>query len=226
MKNNKLKRQSLSNRIVHWTTAISIFVLIISGLGQLPLYQRYNVDKLPGGPWLVDYMNTLYLHYIAAIVLVFIVIYHIVYHFIRKEYALLPKKGDVKESIKIIKAMITKGEEPPSDKYLAEQRLAYLFIGINVLLLVITGIFKMIKNVPGVDLPYWIVLWSAMIHNVATVFLILGIVAHLGAFLFKENRKMLPGMFTGYVDEEYVRNRHPLWYERMKSRNKETEKLN
>lgn len=215
-KKGKILRQSLSNRFVHWMTAISIFLLIISGLGQLPLYGRYNVDKLPGGEWLTEYANTLTLHYVGAILLVFVFFYHLIVHLLKKEFSLLPRKGDVKESFLIIKAMITKGEEPPSDKYLAEQRLAYLFIGINVLLLVITGMIKMIKNLSTVTVPNSVIFWTTWIHNIATILLIIGIVAHLAAFIFKDNRELLPGMFTGYVKEEYVKKRHLLWYKKLK----------
>ena len=216
-KSKKIKRQSLSNRIVHWATAGSIFLLIISGIFQLPIGKRYNLDKLLG-EWWVNYFNTLTLHYIGASILIFIIFYHIFVHSIKKEFDIMPKKGDVKQSYLIIKAMLTKGKEPDSDKYLAEQRLAYLFIGGNVLLLIFTGILKMIKNVPGTNFPYEVIFWITMIHNIATVLLILGIIAHLAAFLIKENRHMLPGMFTGYVDEDYVKHRHSIWYEKLQKK--------
>jgi formate dehydrogenase gamma subunit len=212
---SKVKRQSLSNRFVHWMTAGSIFLLILSGLGQLPLYKRYNVTMIPGGEWWVDYFNTLVLHYIGAILLLFIIVYHIVLHLIKKEFDIVPKKGDVKQSFLIIKAMLTKGKEPPSDKYLAEQRLAYLFIGLSILLLSITGVIKIVKNVPGITIPYEMIFWSAHIHNFATIFLILGIVGHIAAFIFKENRELIPGMFTGYIKEEYVKHRHTIWYKKL-----------
>lgn len=224
MKSKKMKRQSFSNRFVHWLTAGSIFILILSGLGQLPLYARYNVDKLPGGSWWVEYFNTLTLHYIGAILLMFIVAYHIVLHLIKREFDILPKKGDVKKSYLIIKAMLTRGKEPESEKYLAEQRLAYLFIGANVILLLITGIIKMLKNTSAMTLPYEVIMWSTHIHNIATVLLILGIIGHLAAFIFKENRSLLPGIFTGYVKEDYVKHRHSLWYREIKE--KEEEKQN
>lgn len=220
-KDKKILRQPLSNRLVHWTTAASIFLLIVSGIGQLPVFKRYNLDKLPGGEWMSNYFNTLILHYIGAIVLLFIIVYHIVVHALKKEFDILPRKGDVKQSFVIIKAMLTKGKEPASDKYLAEQRLAYLFIGGNVILLVITGLIKMVKNLPGSTMSFEMIFWATLIHNIATVFLIIGIIGHLAAFIFKENRKMLPGIFTGYVDEEYVKERHSLWYERLVKENKE-----
>lgn len=221
-KEHKILRQSRSNRMVHWMTAASIFLLIFSGIGQLPVFKRYNLDKLPGGEWLSVYFNTLTLHYIGAMVLLFIITYHIFVHSLKKEFDILPKKGDVKQSFLIIKAMITKGKEPESDKYLAEQRLAYLFIGVSVLLLAGTGIIKIIKNAAGSTISYEVIFWSTLIHNVATVLLVLGIIAHLAAFLFKENRAMLPGMFTGYVNEEYVKHRHSIWYKKLIKQSKES----
>ncbi|HHY26698.1 MAG TPA: cytochrome b/b6 domain-containing protein [Desulfitobacterium dehalogenans] len=216
-KRETILRQSLINRFVHWTTALAIFLLILTGFGQMPLYNRYNVTKLPGAEWLGDYFTTVNLHYLAAVLLIFVVFFHIVNAFIRKEFDIFPRRGDIKESYLIIKAMFTKGQEPPSHKYLAEQRLAYFFIGFNVLLLIITGLIKMYKNVPGVDLPHSFLFWNTMLHNIGTVLLILGIIGHLAAFIFKENRALLPGMFTGYIDRGYAKHRHVLWYRKLET---------
>lgn len=218
MNNNKqsnILRQNLANRFVHWTTAISIFLLIITGLGQLPLYTRYNVTKLPGAEWLGNYFITINLHYLGAIALIFAITFHIVLAFGRKEFDIFPRRGDMKESYQIIKAMLTKGKEPASHKYLAEQRVAYLFIGVSVLLLIVTGMIKIIKNVPGVDLPYSLLYWNTALHNLGTVLIILGILGHFAAFLIKDNRALLPGMFTGYISRDYVKHRHSLWYKEL-----------
>ncbi|NMA69873.1 MAG: cytochrome b/b6 domain-containing protein [Desulfitobacterium sp.] len=223
-KNNKSKvlRQSLVNRFVHWTTALSIFLLILTGFGQMPLYNRYNVTKLPGAEWLGDYFSTIHLHYIAAVLLIFVVTYHLANAIIRREFDIFPRRGDLRESFLIIKAMLTKGEEPPSDKYLAEQRLAYLFIGGNVLLLIGTGVIKMYKNLPEVELSNSFLFAVTMLHNLGTVLLILGIVAHLAAFIIKANRPLIPGIFTGYIDEEYAKNRHSLWYRKLEEKGKDS----
>ncbi|MGI6450007.1 MAG: formate dehydrogenase subunit gamma [Desulfitobacteriia bacterium] len=218
--NKKVPRQSKVNRFIHWGTALSIILLIISGLGQLPLYKRYNIVKLPGGEWLGSFFNTLDLHYLAAGILIFVVSFHLVYHTLRREFDLFPKKGDLKESYLIIKAMFTGGEEPPAEKYLAEQRVAYLFIGANVILLILTGIVKVVKNFAGASLPYNLIAASTHLHNLATVLLILGIGAHLAAFLVKANRPLLRGIFLGTVYEEYAKERHPLWYRRIAERNR------
>ncbi|SHE40810.1 formate dehydrogenase, gamma subunit [Desulforamulus putei DSM 12395] len=212
---NKVKRHGFSVLFVHWTVAISTFLLILSGFGQMPMYKRYHIADLPGMSWSADYSVTIVIHYIAAVALIFAVAYHIVYHVLRKEYDALPRKGDLKASYQIIKAMITKGQEPPSDKYLAEQRLAYAFIGVNLLLIIITGIIKVLKNLPTVDYSPTFLVWVNNLHTLASMLLVFGIVGHLAAFLFKENRALLPGMFTGKIDLEYVKHRHSLWYSKL-----------
>jgi cytochrome b subunit of formate dehydrogenase len=214
-KKEKILRQSLANRFVHWTIALSTFLLIITGLGQLPLYTRYNVTKLPGAEWLGNYFITIDLHYLGAIGLIFAVSFHIFHAIFRKEFDIFPRQGDLKESYLIIKAMFTKGKEPDSDKYLAEQRVAYLFIGATVILLIVTGMIKIIKNLPGVDLPYSLLYWNTALHNLGTGLIFLGILGHLAAFLIKENRALLPGMFTGYISREYVKHRHGIWYAKL-----------
>jgi len=224
-KQSKLLRQNLVNRFVHWTTALSVLLLIVTGLGQLPLYTRYNVTKLPGAQWLGNYFITINLHYLAAFALLFAVSFHIVYALVRREFDIFPRKGDMKESYLIIKAMLTKGKEPASDKYLAEQRVAYLFIGLSILLLIVTGLIKTVKNVPGVDLPYSVLYWNTALHNLGTGLIIFGVIGHLAAFLLKENRPLLPGMFSGSIDREYVKHRHSLWYAKLLRNGEITENL-
>lgn len=227
-KKSKVLRQPRSNRIVHWLTAISIFMLIITGLGQMPLYGRYLLVQPFGTKWLTSYEITLWVHYTFAAILIFISFYHIVYHLIKKEFAILPKKGDVKGSIEIIKCMILRKEEPPGEKYLPEQRLAYVFFAGAIALAIISGIIKVIKNFIGIQPSDGILVWGAMAHNIATVLIVLGIVMHLGAFVFKANRKLIPGIFTGHVDKDYVKDRHSLWYEELKKQQepKEVKKAN
>lgn len=207
----KVLRHSLMVRIIHWTIAISTFALIFSGLGQLPLYHRYMVTDIPNLEWTGDYWVTLLIHYIAALFLIVAGFWHIAYHVVRKEYGLVPRRGDVGESAKIIAAMVTGKPEPPADKYLAEQRVAYLFIAAMFGIIIVTGFVKVVKNM-GIYVNDSIIFYSTQLHNIATVFLILGIVAHVGAFLIPANAKLLPSIFTGKVDLEYAKHRHSIWY--------------
>ena len=212
---NKITRHGLSVILVHWVTALSTFVLIFSGFGQMPLYKRYMLDQIPGLSWLSDFSVTLVIHYWAAALLMAVVTYHLVFHVLRREFDMLPRKGDLRESGRIIMATFGFGEEPENDKYLAEQRLAYGFIGLSLILVIVTGILKVLKNLPYINYSEDFSLWITLLHNIGTFLVIIGIVVHLGAFIFKANWPLLPGIFTGKTDREYVKRRHGIWYRRI-----------
>lgn len=211
MKEVKITRQSVQNRIVHWGVAISIFGLIFSGILQMPISKRYMLNELPLMAWSGDYSISLVVHYVFAIALLFFVGFHLMFHFGRKEFDILPKKGDFGKSIAVIKAMLFKGEEPPSEKYLPEQRLAYAGIAMVILLLVITGMIKTYKNLAGFNLSEGVMFWVTQLHNLGMFLMILAIIGHLAAFIFKANRPLFSGMFSGKVSAKYILHRHRLW---------------
>jgi copper ion binding protein len=49
-------------------------------------------------------------------------------------------------------------------------------------------------------------------HTFATIFFLLGVLAHLVALIFKVNRPLVRSIFTREVALEYVRDRHTIWY--------------
>lgn len=208
---SKIVRQSLLNRIIHWGIAINVILLIITGIFQLPVAKRYGINEIFLMHWSGDYSFNLVLHYIASFFLIVLVFFHIVFHTARKEFDIFPKKGDLKQSFLIIKSMLLKQKEPPSAKYLAEQRIAYFVIGGILLLLIITGLLKSLKNLAGFNLGNEMYFYVATLHNIGLFLIILAIFGHLSAFIFKENRKLLSAMFSGKVDAKYVLHRHSLW---------------
>ena len=70
-----------------------------------------------------NYFTTLSMHYFFGLIFVFFCCFHVFYHALNKEFDIVPKKGDVKGSILIFKAILSGEKEPPSAKYLPEQRL-------------------------------------------------------------------------------------------------------
>ena len=207
----KVYRQSLQNRIIHWGIAISIFGLILSGLFEMPIAKRYFINTLPLMSWAGNYWINLTLHYIFAFTLIFFSVFHVIYHGFMGEFDAMPKKGDIKKSYLVIKAMITGGEEPASEKYLPEQRLAYLAIAFTIFVLIVTGLIKTYKNLLGFDISNSLYYWAATLHNIGFILIFLLIIAHLLAFIPKANRKLLPGMFSGKIDADYAKERHSLW---------------
>lgn len=210
---DRIERQSLENRLVHWLVAISTLALIFSGFGQMPMYARYGLADLPGMGWAADYHLTLTIHYVAGAVLLFAVVLHVLATIATRRTAIVPRRGDLKESAQIIAAMFGRGDEPPSHKYLAEQRVAYAFIGVNILIVVASGVVKVVKNLPGVDLPPISIFVATSLHNAAAMLIVLGVLGHFAAFAIKANRKLLPAMVDGTVDREYAEERHALWYQ-------------
>ena len=169
----KILRHNQVIRFIHWSTALSIFILLFSGFGQMPVYKRYFVDTLPGLSWSSNYWVTLNIHYYAAVVLIFSSIYYVTYIIMSKKREILPQKGDFKESMQIFASLVGLAEEPPSGKYLAEQRLAFSLTAFTTLVLILTGLIKVYKNIPGINLSAEVVFWTAQIHNLFTVIMVL-----------------------------------------------------
>ena len=219
-KDAKITRQSAQNRLVHWGVAFSIFGLIFSGILQLPVAKRYMLNELPLMAWSADYSISLIVHYVFAALLMIFGAFHLSYHFGRKEFDIVPKKGDFSASVAVIKAMIKGGKEPPSAKYLPEQRLAYAAIAAIIMLLVITGLIKTYKNLAGLNLSENAMFWVSWLHNLGMFLMILAIIGHLAAFIFKANRPLLSAMFSGKVSAKYTLCRHARWDEGIKEAKK------
>ena len=214
---NKIKRHTLIEIIEHWSIAFSGIVLLFTGLGCLPLYKRYYITEIPGFGWTSDFYNVTMVHYIASVVFVDGAIFHIFYHGLIKDFGLLPKKGDLSKSIKVIASMIGIGKEPPSDKYLPEQRIAYVGIGLIILILTVTGIIKILKNLQWIVLSPTMESINTLIHTLTGFLFMFAFIMHVGTvLLFKSNWPLLKSMFTGWIDEEYVKHRHSIWYEKIK----------
>lgn len=87
-------------------------------------------------------------------------------------------------------------------------------------MLIVTGLIKVYKNLPGTDVSAEIIFWTAQVHNLFTVILLLSIVAHLAAFMIPDNRFLVPSMFSGKISRSYVARRHKLWLERLEGKSK------
>lgn len=123
----------------------------------------------------------------------------------------MPRKGDMKTSITVIKTFFGKGEEPPFDKYLPEQRLAYVGMAFIIAMLILSGLVKTYKNIYAPDMSLTILLTATWVHNIFFALFVLAFFAHMAAIILKPNRPMVRAIFTGTVRLDYARHRHPLW---------------
>ncbi len=209
-------RHGVIELLEHWFLAISGIVLIVSGLFQMPLPRRYYITDIPGMAWSGDFMINLEIHYIASIVFIAVSFFHIIYHGMLRHNAMLPKKGDMKESIDVIKTFFGKGEEPPFHKYLPEQRIAYMGMAVIIAVLIISGIVMTYKNIYDPQMTFAFVSWATWLHNIFAVLFILAFIAHVAAILLKPNLPMLRGIFSGSVKLDYAEKRHCLWIDEIR----------
>jgi cytochrome b subunit of formate dehydrogenase len=137
--------------------------------------------------------------------------FHLVYHGLRSEKGLIPRKGDMAESVTVIKSLFGFGKEPPMPKYLPEQRLAYVGMAFIIAMLIISGLIKTYKNIYAPDMSLAIVLWATWVHNIFFILFFLAFLAHMAAIALRPNWPMVRGIFTGNVRLNYARHRHSLW---------------
>jgi len=213
----RVLRHSLATQVEHWAVALSGLVLLFSGLGQLPMYKRYGVDKLPGLGWSSNFIVDLNVHLLAGAVFTAALAFHLWFHFRAGSGAIRPRKGDAAESARILGAMLTGRPEPPSGKFLAEQRIAYSFLLWTGIVLVATGLVKVLE-IWKAPLPHAFAQGVTLLHLGATVLFLLGFLGHMAAFLVPANRPLLFSMFTRRVRLDYAENRHPLWVEEMRGK--------
>ena len=67
LKENHIK----SNRktIMRYLYLITLFFLVLTGFGQMPVFKRYYIADIPGLGWLAQFFVTHYMHYLFAILL-------------------------------------------------------------------------------------------------------------------------------------------------------------
>jgi cytochrome b subunit of formate dehydrogenase len=208
---NRVVRHGVAELAEHWAIALSGLALILSGMFEMPMASRYYITSLPGLGWSGDFIVSLKVHYVASVVFVAVVLFHAVYHGLRGDRGMIPRRGDFKTSIEVVKSFFGKGEEPPFHKYLPEQRLAYAGMAVIIAMLIVSGLVKTYKNIYAPDLSYAVVLWATWVHNIGFVLFVMAFVAHIGAIVLKPNRPMLRGILTGSVRLDYAEHRHPLW---------------
>lgn len=204
-------RHSIVELVEHWAIALSGLVLVVSGFFEMPTANRYYFTSLPGFSWSGDFFISLNVHYAASVIFIAASMFHVIYHALSGDWGMIPRKGDVKESIAVIKTFFGKGEEPPFHKYLPEQRLAYAGMAFIIAMLILSGLVKTYKNIYAPDMSLALVLTATWIHNVFFILFVLSFVGHVAAIVLKPNRPMVRAIFSGKVRLDYARHRHPLW---------------
>jgi hypothetical protein len=70
------------HKLIRRVYIFTLFMMALTGFGQMPIFKRYYIADIPGLAWLADFYFTHYLHYIGAIALFTIFAYCITGYFI------------------------------------------------------------------------------------------------------------------------------------------------
>ena len=74
---NTAQERSLMGKWGKRLYLLSLFMLVFTGFGQMPIFKRYYLADVPGLSWTANFYVTLYIHYVAAIVFVFLCVYYL-----------------------------------------------------------------------------------------------------------------------------------------------------
>lgn len=69
------------NRIMRFLFLAGIFLMALTGFGQMPIYKRYYMADIPGFGWLANFYTTRYVHYLGAALLLALLSYFLFDYF-------------------------------------------------------------------------------------------------------------------------------------------------
>lgn len=72
----------MQTKIISSIYFLSVFMLALTGFGQMPIFKRYYIADIPGLGWLAEFYITHYLHYLSAAVFLGLSAYAVIDHFL------------------------------------------------------------------------------------------------------------------------------------------------
>ncbi|MBN4053574.1 cytochrome b/b6 domain-containing protein [Haliea sp. AH-315-K21] len=192
MQKIKIIRHKLIDRLFHWLLALSIVILLISGL--LPVY-GFNASLIV-------------IHWVTGLVLTVFLVIHICRSVFWKK---LSSIWFARIDLDLSRTKI--------GKYSLAQKLMHQFIAVLSLAGIVTGLIMMIRiDTPFWERnPYWLETetWGLVffIHGLAALCFVSFIMLHIYFSLRPESRLYLRSMFKGWITTEEYTNKHDaaLW---------------
>mgnify|MGYP000916628472 CR=1 FL=1 len=211
----KIERHDEIMFFQHWSNALGIIILIITGfvLGTLFIPRTVQVVENIG--------FALNMHFIGILFSFIGVSYYITKGLFTGEIKhMMPKPGDLRKMIGHYKAMIFGGEAPKEEKFLSAERVVFPFWIIGVSGITLTGIIKTLAHVWS--LPEALMGVMTFLHGVFAIYMTLMLIAHvIAGALLPASWPLIRSMITGKVTEKYVKHHHEKWYEEIQKRKSE-----
>jgi formate dehydrogenase subunit gamma len=204
-----IKRFSDVERFTHWTVAISVCVLAITGL--IISFGKYMLLPVVGYTifsWLAIFAKNLH-NFVAPVF--FCALPVMIVLFIRDNF---PGAGDLKWLLSFGGLFSKNGHEAPSGRFnLGEKALFWLMVCLMGIVLCVSGAVMLF---PNFEQGREIMQTANIVHVVGAMIMIflasfhiyLGTIGMRGAY---------EAMRTGYVDETWAKEHHQLWYDAVKA---------
>lgn len=203
----RIERFTPFERSAHWSNAIAFVSLAISGL--VMAFGKFFLLPVLGGTlfgWLAYLLKTLH-NFAGPVFAVSLVI--VFFTFLRDNW---PQRGDLVWLLKGGGLFGKAGNEPPSNRFNAGEKLVFwggvLFLGV----IVVASGLVLDKLVPNLVYERSTMQVAHMVHAVATVLMMCMFLAHIYIGTLGM-RGAYSAMRTGYVDETWAREHHAYWYE-------------
>lgn len=188
--------------LIHWTLAVSFFILAISGFGFM--FHLEQVGAAFGG---FDQMraihNWLGIVFAAALFLTMFHYLPVALSFTSDDITWLMKGGGY---------FSKKPHVPPQDEINAGQKLLYIVVLLSGIAISVTGILIWLR--PGLADANAGVLLLFLIHNISFVIYLIAIPIHIYMATLA-NPGTLRIMLSGSVPVEWARKRHAKWVQKM-----------
>lgn len=206
VRRGEVLRHPLYTRVVHWITAISFVLSLLSGFAiYSPWLYRWLTPLFGGGPM------TRFLH--PWFSLVFTVAFG--FQFFNWLGLMRWTRADSRW-MRRIKAYVTNREqrEPPETGFFnGGQKLYFWLIVASTVIFVLTGFVLWFDDIT----PRLLVAVSYVLHDLAALLMLAGFIIHI-----YEGTAAQPGTFHSMIDgtvtKEWARTHHPAWYSESTSR--------
>ncbi len=193
-----VNRFTTFERVLHWTVALSFFILVFTGLG-LFAHSFFEYFDFFGGPRQgILFHKWAGIIFLVSSVLLFLVNAKETCRFDKDDLTWFTKAGGY---------LSRKKQEIPQGKYNAGQKLFGLFSFVATLVMGVTGLVIWDPTAMGRALTQF----SLMLHGLFFVLFMMGAVVHiyLGSI---GNPGTLEGMLWGQVRKVWAKKHHIKWF--------------
>jgi len=199
----RIQRHSFAARAFHWTMSLAMLALLVTAFVPVLGLQF---------PWVT-------LHWIAGLLLLAAVLYHVVHAVVWQDFWSMTFGGrDLREGVAEIRHVMDPKAPPgpPAGKYPADHKLYHHLVVLVTLAAVVTGLLMMVR----IDTPLWTRnpyllpdgVWGVLyvVHGLSGVALIGLVAAHVYLAIRPEKRWITWSMVRGWITRDrYLAHHDP-----------------